>query len=241
MRGKASGSYSLAGKPLSGDYKADVEELLEHLEIEKKRAEFLETQNRTLLTQLENSDRSSADANAAAMALREKLAQRDDAEDAARQALLAAEARIADAESRIGTLLAETTRAVADGEQKRDMLLAEKLTLEEEMEKLRLKVANVESTIMADWDTDRIEQSHLRERLNDIASDVSRLVYALEGDGLPDSEESLVDRIQKYVDLKDEEPETSPEPVPVRGPHVRPPEGPLSDRLKALQELREGN
>jgi hypothetical protein len=88
---------------------------------------------------------------------------------------------------------------------------------------------------MADWDSDRIEQSHLRERLNDIASDVSRLVYALEGNGLPDSEESLFDRVQKFA-----EPEPN-QPTPIRGPNARPPEGTVSDRLKALRELQEGN
>ncbi len=73
---------------------------------------------------------------------------------------------------------------------KRDLLLAEKLNLEEEMEQLREKVANVEETVMADWDSDRIEQSHLREQLNDIASDVSKIVYALEGNDPVEEEES---------------------------------------------------
>src|SRR5690606_8421498 len=61
-------------------------------------------------------------------------------------------------------------------------------------------VRPAEPTIMADWDTDRINQSHLREKLNDIATEVSRLVYAVEGNGLPDSEESLFDRVQRYAD-----------------------------------------
>ena len=95
------------------------------------------------------------------------------------------------------------------------MLLAEKLDLEDEMEKLRAKVANVEETIMADWDSDRIEQSHLREKLNDIASDVSRLVYALEGNGPVDEEESLFDRVQQFVDAEAEGER------PVRGPNAR--------------------
>ena len=104
------------------------------------------------------------------------------------------------------------------------------------MEKLRGKISGVEHTVMADWDTDRIEQSHLRERLNDIASDVSRLVYALEGNGLPDSEESLLDRVQKFVDMAED-----PQPTPIRGPNAKPSEGAVSDRLKALRELQEGN
>lgn len=238
LRGSTPRAFAVDGKALSGDYNADVDELLQYLEIEKKRSEFLETQNRTLIEGLENSDKSAAEARAAAADFREKLAKRDDVVSDAQTELATAEARIADAESRVSTLLAETTRLVGDGEDKRDMLLAEKLGLEEEMEKLRAKVASVEETVMADWDSDRIEQSHLRERLNDIASDVSRLVYALEGNGPVDEEESLAARMQKFVDAE-------AEAAPVRGPNARKgnqPEGQaVSDRLKALQELRNDN
>lgn len=238
LRGATPRAFALEGKALSGDYNADVDELLQYLEIEKKRSEFLENQNRTLIEGLESSDKSAAEARAAATELREQLAKRDDVASDAQSELATAEARIADAESRVSTLLAETTKLVGDGEQKRDMLLAEKLGLEEEMDKLRAKVAGVEGTVMADWDTDRIEQSHLRERLNDIASDVSWLVYALEGNGPVDEEESLAARMQKFVDAE-------AEAAPVRGPAARngaTPEGhAVSDRLKALQELQNGN
>lgn len=239
LRGSAPRAFAVDGKALSGNYNTDIDELLQYLEVEKKRSEFLETQNRTLIASLENSDKSAAEARAAATDFREKLAKRDDAVSDAQSDLADAEARIADAESRVSTLLAETTRLVGDGEEKRDMLLAEKLGLEEEMEKLRAKVASVEGTVMADWDSDRIEQSHLRERLNDIASDVSRLVYALEGNGPIDEEESLAARMQKFVDAEEAQ------AAPVRSPRVRKggaPEGQaVSDRLKALRELQDGN
>ena len=239
IRGSAPRAFALDGKSLSGDYNADIDELLQNLEIERKRAGFLETQNRTLITQLESSDKSASAARAEAVEMRERLAKRDDIADTAKSELVDAEARIADAETRVSTLLAETTRLVDDGEAKHDMLLAEKLSLEEEMETLRGKVAAVESNVMADWDTDRIEQSHLRERLNDIASDVGRLVYSLEGNGPPDSEESLFDRVQKFAG------EAAPEPEH-RGPSSRQPKTAadthaVSDRLKALRELQEGN
>ncbi|HEY9011455.1 MAG TPA: hypothetical protein VIN06_10585 [Devosia sp.] len=188
------------GKALTGNYNKDVDELLQKLDTERKRAGFLESQNRTLISQLESSDQRTASATAAAAELRASLAQREDAEDQAKSELLEAEARIADAESRVSQLLEETTKVVESGEEKRDQLLAEKLTLEEEMEKLKTKVLTVESTVMADWDSERIEQSHMREKLNDIAADVSRLIYALEGNGPVDSEESLFDRVQRFAD-----------------------------------------
>lgn len=244
IRGNAPRSFDVDGKTLSGDYNTDVDELLQKLEIEGKRASFLETQNRTLIAQLESSDRRSADAAAAAAQLRESLAREQDAETDASNDLIAAEARIADAESRVNALLEETTKVVEDGEQKQSQLLAEKLSLEEELERLRTKVMTAEATVMADWDSDRIEQSHLRERLNDIASDVSRLVYAVEGHGLPDSEESLFDRVQRYA-----EDGRSVEEFPVRsalqakqsansdGKSGRA----VSDRLTALKEIQDGN
>jgi len=236
IRGNAPRAFAIDGKSLSGDYNRDIEEVLSRLEVESKRSEFLENQNRTLITQLESSDKRAAAVIATAAELCEKLARQDDTGTHRDNELVAAEARIADAESRVSTILSETTRMVADGDHKRDLLLAEKLTIEEEMEKLRGKISGVEHTVMADWDTDRIEQSHLRERLNDIASDVSRLVYALEGNGLPDSEESLLDRVQKFADMPED-----PHPTPIRGPNAKPSEGAVSDRLKALRELQEGN
>lgn len=200
QNGNAPRPANLDGKPLSGDYNQDIDEVLRVLELERKRAGFLETQNRTLIGQLESTDRRSTDATAAAAELRASLARKDDAAETASSELIEAEARIADAEQRVSTILAETTRLVDSGEQERGQLLAEKLSMEDELESLRLKIDTVESTIMADWDSDRIEQSHLREKLNDIATDVSRIVYALEGNAEPDGEESLFDRVQRFAD-----------------------------------------
>jgi len=240
LRGSGPKPRKIDGKTLSGDYNADIDELLSYLEIEKKRASFLETQNGNLIAQLESANSGLAAAQSAAAELRQQLSRSDDSATASQSELAEAEARIADAESRVSTLLAETTKLVEDGDVKRDMLLAEKLSLEDEMEKLRVKIAGVEQTVMADWDSDRIEQSHLREKLNDIASDVSRLVYALEGNEPIDEEESLAARMQKFVDA-----EEAAAKAPVRGPAVRNgnvPEGnTVSDRLQALREMRDGN
>jgi chromosome segregation ATPase len=230
--------FKVDGKPLSGDYNADIDLVLVRLEAERKRAAFLETQNRSLIGQLENSDRRSSDATAAAAELRQSLASREDTEDAARAELLEAEARIADAEGRVNLLLEETSRAVEDGEDKREQLLAEKLSLEDEVAALRSKVLSVESTIMADWDSERIEQSHLRERLNDIATDVSRLVYAVDGKELSE-EESLFDRVQRFAGdglTMDERPTGA-----VRRDSGTPNKdrGNVSDRLAALREIQE--
>jgi chromosome segregation ATPase len=242
IRGNMPRAFAIDGKALTGDYNADVDELLQLLEMERKRSAFLETQNRTLIGQLETNDRRTTSATAAAAELRASLAKKDDAATNANSELIEAEARIADAENRVAEILEQTSRVVETGEQQRGQLLAEKLTLEEEVESLRTKVLTVEETVMADWDSERIEQSHLREKLNDIATDVSRLVYAIEGHGFPDSEESLFDRVQRYADdgLKVEE-------FPVRNAVQQKQavtasansNGNVSDRLSALREIQQ--
>jgi hypothetical protein len=230
LRGKVPRSIDIDGQPLSGDYNTDMDLVIGKLETERKRASFIDSQNRTLITQLEQADRRSADAVAAAAELRASLARKDDAAAAKDGELIAAEARIADAESRVNTMLADTSKAIDDSDQRRGQMLAEKLAIEDELEKLKSKVLNVEATIMADWDTERMEQSHLRERLNDIASDVSRLVYAVEGSE-PDSDESLLERVQKFSDT-----DLS---TNTRGPAPASAGSAVSDRLAALRELQE--
>lgn len=232
LRGKTPRSIDVDGKALSGDYNTDMDVLLQKLEAERKRAGFLETQNRSLIGQLEAADKRSADAAAAASEMRAALARKDDAANEAADALVDAEARMAEAEGRVATALADTARVVQTVDGEREQLLAEKLAVEDELEKLRTKVLTVEATIMADWDSDRVEQAHLREKLNDIASEVSRLVYAVEGDPV-DSDETLLERVQKYAD-EDLSTPTGRAPEPVG-------QSAVSDRLAALREIQGRN
>jgi DNA repair exonuclease SbcCD ATPase subunit len=231
LHGKLPKGQDLDGEALSGDYDDDMPRLLASLAVERKRSTYLEEQTRDLLSRLESSDRRSADTNAAIRELRTALAAQDDASAEASAALITAEARLASAESQLNALLEETSDAL-DGEASRNQqLLAEKLSLEEQVETLKERVLGVESTIMADWDTERVEQSQLRERLNDIASNVSRLVYAVDNNGPADSEESLFDRVQRFADDG-----LAVEEIPIQPP--RPPKnGAVSDRMAALRDI----
>ena len=231
LRGKTPRSIDVDGKALSGDYNTDMDVLLQKLEAERKRGLFLETQNRSLIGQVESADKRHADASAAAAELRASLAKKDDAATEAQNDLIDAEARIADAENRTSIALADTAKVVEQVDGQREQLLAEKLAIEDELDSLRTKVLTVEATVMADWDSDRIEQSHLREKLNDIASEVSRLVYAVEGEAPPDSDETLLERVQKYADdsvLAGDKSHT-PEPVGTSA---------VSDRMAALRDIQ---
>lgn len=225
----------LEGNALSGDYDEDIDRLTTALAVERKRATFLEEQAQSLIERLEKSDRRSAEATAAIAQMREALAGKDDKKAAAAENLVAAEARIASAENRLNAILAETSQVVERTEGRAEGLLADKLNLEAEVEALRKKVANVESSIMADWDSERIEEAYLREKLNDIAASVSRLVYAVDTE-TPVSrseEESLFDRVQRFADDGE-----SSDVLPVKPAKGDRKGGSVSDRMAALKEIQ---
>jgi hypothetical protein len=125
------------------------------------------------------------------------LAIKEEVAIAATGDLVNAEASIASAESRLNEILQDTAQVI-EADEPSGALLAEKLSLEAQVAELREKVVSVEATIMADWDSDRISLASMRDRLNDIATEVSRLVYAV--DAKPAEPESLFDRVQKFAD-----------------------------------------
>jgi hypothetical protein len=233
VRGELPRGTDLDGEALSGQYDEDIDRLMSAMAIERKRATFLEDQAKSLIGRLENSDRRSAEATAAIAQMREALACKDDRQAADTEGLIAAEARIASAEHRLNAILAETNQAI-DSAGRNQQLLADKLGQEADVEALRAKVEGVEATIMADWDSDRIEEAHLRERLNDIAANVARLVYAAESDApAAANEESLFDRVQRFAD-DGEQVETLPL-APGASKRKR---GSVSDRMTALKALQ---
>ena len=220
------------GLTLSGDPGEDIDRLTTALAIERKRASFLEEQAHSLIERLESSDRRSAEANAAIASMRNALAGREEERESGKEELIVAEARIASAENRLNALLAETSATVARSEDRAEQLLADKLSMEDELETLRAKVGNVEAAIMADWETERFEEAYLREKLNDIAASVSRLVYAVDNEAPANTfpEESLFDRVQRFADDGE-----SQDILPTPSQSQR---GSVTDRLAALREIQ---
>ena len=213
----------------------DANRLTTALAIEQKRATFLEDQARSLIARLESSDRRSTETSAAIAQMREALTGQSDDRSADADNLTTAEARMASAENRLNALLAETTETVEKASNRNEQLLADKLGLEAEVEQLRKKVANVESTILEDWDTERLEEAHLRERLNDIAASVSRLVYAVDTETAvtQPSDESLFDRVQRFADDG-----VGSDVLPIEPPKGERKGGSVSDRMAALREIQ---
>ena len=187
-------------KSKGGMSTAKVDEMLDALEKERNRAERLEEQVHRLIAQLETQDNKTASAHLAIAELRENMSQKDDALNDNKTELIEAEIRMANAESRLSELLEETSTILELEESKSGQLLADKLSMEKELEELRELVIGTEAAIIKDWDSDRLEQSHLRERLNDIASDVSRLVYSVEEELADPPSQSLFERVQKFSD-----------------------------------------
>ncbi len=229
---RAQGGSSALGDPAGPAADTESERLRTALRIEQKRADFLEEQARGLLSRLETSDRRSVETNAAIAQMRAALAARDDDKASETEGLVAAEARMASAESRLNAILAESHQLVDKASGRAEQLLADKLALEAEVETLRKKVLGVESSIMADWDDERIEEAYLREKLNDIAASVSRLVYAVDTDTpvAPNPEESLFDRVQRFADDGGDALPIDPTPASRRGS--------VSDRMAALREIQ---
>jgi chromosome segregation ATPase len=191
-------SEAITGEQLTGDYRADVEDLLTALNIERQRNGYLEDQTRMLLVRLEKKKKSGLKDEAIAM-LRDTLSH-NDPESEARVALRRAEARISGAESRLNALL---TESASDGQEIHEngsfRLLAEDFSEAEQSELLRAAVTGLEEAIMKDWETERFDAKALRSRLETIASDVSRLVYAGDAEDGPAMTESLFDKVRKFA------------------------------------------
>lgn len=233
LRGGVARATRVNDAELTGNYDADIDQLTAAFTLERKRADFLEDQAKSLIDRLEHSDRRSAEATDAITKMRAALAARDGQHETDANDLVTAEARIASAESRLNALLAETSAVVERSEGRAEQLLADKLGMEEELDKLRAKVNDVEGWILADWESERFEEAFLRERLNDIAASVSRLVYAVDNETpigvLP--EESLFERVQRFAD--DGETETM---LPANVAEEA--RGTVTDRLAALREIQ---
>jgi hypothetical protein len=224
------------GRPLSGDYDADVAQLVGGIEAERARVAAIEGQNRALTARLESIEPRTDAALDTAGSLRGRLAADAGAALLPEEELETAEARIADAERRIADLFAETEDAGGDGTP--DMLLAEKLTLEDELAKLRRIVGDMEAAVLDDWAGGEA-QAPLRDRLDEIAGAVSRLVLALQGEDAPaeDGEQTLFDRVRRFI--REAEGPGSFETLPSEKGSAR--DHTVSDRLKALRELQDGN
>ena len=194
----------------------------------------LERESTDLAQRLRMRERELEDRTLELLALREQialgatLAQDNDSVDVA-------QARIAGAGSSLQAMVAETT-VDGDATAPTTQPLAEQLNLEAQLDRLHTQIAGVETTILKDWGTDRLDETALRARLDTIAADTSRIVYAADTEPAQPAapEESLFDRIQRFADER-EDSATPPPPAPIAATRGG---GSVADRMAALREIQ---
>lgn len=118
-----------------------------------------------------------------------------------------------------------------------DQSLAAELRQEDALEKLHEQITQVEDIINKDWDSGNVDKGNLRDRLGDIASSVSKAVYAADTEASADQEESLFDRIRKFasdgMDISD-----LPKTPRKQNPTLQPTSGTaVSDRISAFRDI----
>ena len=157
--------------------------------------------------------------------------------------LNAAEAQIANAGTHLDQLLRETSPFTSDRRGRTDQSLAEKLLHDDDLDRLHELISGVEQAVVSNWNDANVNKSGMRDRLGQIASQVSRLVYAVDSDPAYGPEDSLFERIQKFAgqDLEDagrSNGATSAAPRQQR----RPASGrSVSDRMAAFQDIHANN
>jgi len=150
-----------------------------------------------------------------------------------------AEAPVAEPEGHLATLLRET--GLTETGPRPVQSLAEKLSQEDELKRVRDEVSKIDRDIKKNWKSGKIDKEDLRGRLGDIASSVSRLVYAVDGEtAAEDAGESLFDRVKKFAGQDLETTNETAEPDK-RGKRRAVASGPLSERLAAFEDMHVNN
>jgi len=208
----------------------DIDALYAELEEARRRAAHFEARAQALEQGLQSADDDAIGAGTAVGALRRTLAGDEQNPATALDTLAEAENRIAGAENRLNALLngngGPTNGAAANGQ-----LLADELSEDEELGRLRDRIAEVERGVGGGRMNGA--RSGLRDTLDDIASRVSRLVYAIDGEAATDASPSLFDTVRKFagdnIEAESLGPATAGDP-PARGS--------LASRVAALRDLQ---
>jgi DNA repair exonuclease SbcCD ATPase subunit len=199
----------------------------------------LERETTDLAQQLRMRERELENRTAEIQALRDEYAQAALEQAALEEATLEEAESIEIAQARIAEA-GSSLEAMAHTDGTMPPALAEELKLEDQLAGLQNRINAVEATIMADWDTERLDETALRAQLDAIAADTSRIVYAADTEPPqeepPAAEESLFERIQRFADER-EDTVAAPPPAPTPTASARR-KGSVTDRMAALREIQ---
>jgi competence protein ComGC len=145
--------------------------------------------------------------------------------------------------SPLDQLLRETGLTTGNKRNRNERSLAETFLREDDLERLHSSISEVEGTIEADWASGEADNGQLRERLGEIASLVSRLVYAVDSEPAFKKEESLFDRVQKFAgqDLNADDAANTPSDAAIKRKRRSKAAGSVSDRMAAFQGIHANN
>lgn len=216
------------------NYAKDMAEVKLMLESERRRADFLEEQVERMATHAtEDGDRAKV-RNETIDKLRNKVAQKEQTIAQQDDEVTQAEAKIASAESRLNALLQKAEKTLDKADEDSKELTSQNSILEKELSELRNQVSSVEETVLNDWDSERLEQRFMRERLNDIANNVSKLIHDIDGDAIPVADPSVMSRARQKADTAANVPKTK---LRRRKPGQKKTGG-ISSRMEALRDIQ---
>ncbi|MGJ8529107.1 hypothetical protein [Maritalea sp.] len=219
-----------------GELEGDAKKLAKSLIAEKKRNAFLEEQLRASMNrvqELKSKSRSTADKT-----LTKNIP--DLLDDA--------EAHIAIAAERFTTMLNEQSakaQTTQDETEQHDdaeapissagQSLAEEFRVEDEMDDVGSRILALEEDILSRFSQKTGDVDDLRERMENIAVDVSHLIYDQDSNTNTQGEESLFDRVRKYADDGVDETVLGQEPTQNQDDENA--IGIVADRMDALKKV----
>ncbi len=148
------------------------------------------------------------------------------------------EAKLAQLHLQMEALLADASndnveKAMASLQHEKNELATQMETILAERDSLKDRLTRVENTSSDEWETERRENAILRERINDLAAQVTSMTAALEGDGSPIDE--ILSRADNVTAVDDAaKPAAKASRRKPAGDKV-PPES-LADRIRALRD-----
>ncbi len=210
---------------LTGDYDQDTGNLLNAVQVQKQRADNIEKRFKASIEQIKQ------------IKAKYKLSAQDLLDKGIPDLIDEAEAQIRITAERFKRLSEEglneetpSSDKPSTNAQANAPSLARELSLEDELEDIGGRIKDIEEDILSNFDRKNADHDAMRRRLEDIAVDISHIVYANDAHEAGEQEESLFDRVRKYADDGLEELESPEKEREAKS-------GRVSDRMDALKRV----
>lgn len=232
-------SFSTADKGRSGtqeDLKAELAKTRAGLQSEKKKLATSKQQNASLTKDLENTTRQLEEAELELSKIRHSAGDEDNTHSELMTQLVEQqslnvelEAKLAQTSLQIESLLndasnANVKKAMTGLDEDKAQLAKEVEALKKERDDLAKQIDSIHAKQGEDWDVERRENAILRERINDLAAQVTTMTAAIEGEASP------INDILRTADSQDSLAAADPQEDGADAINS------LADRIRALQK-----